>query len=71
MLKFDLEDNWANNLLSLRKPNNLPLNDENVIKIKMEDRKLLLKTPSEGKHSYSQRPSVWQTERHAICDMID
>ena len=30
MLKFDSEDNWANNLLGLRKLHNLPLNDENV-----------------------------------------
>ena len=43
MLKFDLEDNWANNLLGLRKLYNLPLNDENVKKMKMEDWKLLVK----------------------------
>ena len=43
MLKFDSEDNWANNLLGLRKLYNLPLNDENVKKMKMEDWKLLVK----------------------------
>ena len=37
MLKFDSEDNWANNLLGLRKLYNLPLNDENVKKMKTED----------------------------------
>ena len=43
MLKFDSEDNWANNLLGLRKLYNLPLNDENVNKMKTEDWKLLVK----------------------------
>ena len=43
MLKFDSEDNWANNLLGLRKLYNLPLNDENVKKMKTEDWKLLVK----------------------------
>ena len=37
MLKFDSEDNWENNLLGLRKLYNLPLNDENVMKMKTED----------------------------------
>ena len=43
MLKFDSGDNWANNLLGLRKLYNLPLNDENVKKMKTEDWKLLVK----------------------------
>ena len=43
MLKFDSEDNWENNLLGLRKLYNLPLNDENVKKMKTEDWKLLVK----------------------------
>ena len=43
MLKFDSEDNWANNLLGLRKLYNLPLNDENVKKMKTEDWKFLVK----------------------------
>ena len=43
MLKFDSEENWANNLLGLRKLYNLPLNDENVKKMKTEDWKLLVK----------------------------
>ena len=44
MLKFDSEDNWANNLLGLRKLYNFPLNDENVKKkMKTEDWKLLVK----------------------------
>ena len=43
MLTFDSEDNWANNLLGLRKLYNLPLNDENVMKMKTEDWKLLVK----------------------------
>ena len=43
MLKFDSEDNWANNLLGVRKSYNLPLNDENVKKMKTEDWKLLVK----------------------------
>ena len=43
LLKFDSEDNWANNLLGLRKLCNLPLNDENVKKMKTEDWKLLVK----------------------------
>ena len=43
MLKFDSEDNRANNFLGLRKLYNLPLNDENVMKIEMEDWKLLVK----------------------------
>ena len=43
MLKFDSEDNWANNLLGLRKLYNLPLNDDNVKKMKTEDWKLLVK----------------------------
>ena len=34
MPKFDSEDNWANKLLGLRKLYNLPLNDENVMKMK-------------------------------------
>ena len=42
ILKFDSEDNWANNLLGLRKLYNLPLNDENVKKMKTEDWKLLV-----------------------------
>ena len=41
MLKFDSEDNWANNLLGQRKLYNLPLNDENVMKMNMEDWKFL------------------------------
>ena len=44
MLKFDSEDNWANNLLDLRKLYSLPLNDENVKKMKTEDWKLLVKS---------------------------
>ena len=47
MLKFDSEDNWANNLLGLRKLYNLPLNDENVKKMKTEDWKLLVKNTLE------------------------
>ena len=43
MLKFDSEDNWANNVLGLRKLYNPPLNDENVMKMKIEDSKLLVK----------------------------
>ena len=43
MLKFDSDDNWANNLPGLRKLYNLPLNDENVMKMKTEDLKLLVK----------------------------
>ena len=43
MLKFDSEDNWANNLLDLRKLYNLPLNDGNIKKMKTEDWKLLVK----------------------------
>ena len=53
MLKFDLEDNWANNLLGLRKLYNLTLNDENVMKMKTEDWKLLVKNTLKGTHSYS------------------
>ena len=45
MLKFDSEDNWANNLLGLRKLYNLPLNDENVKKMKRKTGSCLLKTP--------------------------
>ena len=47
-LKFDSEDNWANNLLGLRKLYNLPLNDENVKKMKTEDWKLLVKHPEKA-----------------------
>ena len=43
ILKLDSEDNWANNLLGLRKLYNLPLNDENAKKMKTEDWKLLVK----------------------------
>ena len=41
MPKLDSDDNWANNILGLRKLYNLPLNDENVMKT--EDWKLLVK----------------------------
>ena len=44
VLKFDSEDNWVNNLLGLRKLYNLPLNDENVMKMKTEGWKLLVKS---------------------------
>ena len=43
ILKFDSEDNWTNNLLGLLKLYNLLSNDENVMKMKTEDWKLLVK----------------------------
>ena len=43
MLKYVSEDSWANNPLGPRKLFNPPLNDENVMKMKTEDWKLLVK----------------------------
>ena len=43
MPEFDSENNWAKHLLGLRKLCNLPLNDENIKKMKTEDWKLLVK----------------------------
>ena len=43
MLKFDSKDNWADNLLGLSKLYNRLSNDENVMKMKTEDWKLLVK----------------------------
>ncbi len=38
MLKFEIEMNWAN-VLGLRKPYNLPLNDQNISIMSFNDRK--------------------------------
>ena len=43
MLKFDSEDNWANNLFGLRKLYNFLSNDDNFKKTETEDWKLLVK----------------------------
>ena len=53
MSKIDSDDNWANNLLGLRKLYNLPLNDENVKKMKTEDWKLLVKNTLKRDAFYS------------------
>ena len=71
MLKFDSEDNWADNVLGLRKLYNLPLNDENVMKMKIEDWKLLVKNTLKWEAFLQlEAHCVWQTGRHAICYMI-
>ena len=71
MLKFDSEDNWARNLLGLRKLYNFPLNDDNVMKIKTEDWKLLVKNTLKRKAFLQLEAQCLATERHAICHIID
>ena len=71
MLKFDYKDNWANNLLGLRELYNLPLNDENVMKMKTEDWKLLVKSTLKSEAFLQLEAKYLANRRHAICHMID
>ena len=44
MLKFEIETNWANNLLGVRRDYNLPLNDDNVKKMSISHWKYFVKS---------------------------
>ena len=61
MLKFDLEDNWVSNLLDLHKLFYLPLNDENVMKMKTEDWELIVKNTLK-------RNAFLQLEAHCLAN---
>ena len=44
MLKFEIETNWENNVLGLRRDYNLPLNDDNIKKMSVSHWKYFVKS---------------------------
>ena len=79
MLKYKEEINWANNVIGLRKKYNLPLSDENIENMQMNDWKSFVKTviykeafmELQIECSYNKKTSHISYEHFQTCDYLN
>ena len=78
MLKYKEEINWANDVIGLQKKYNLPLNDENIKNMEMNDWKSFVKSVNckeafmqlQIECSYDKKTSHISYEHFQTCDYL-